>query len=340
MNMIFRQLFDHESYTYTYLLAQDYGSEALLIDPVLGHVDHYMRLLDEMRLKLIKVVDTHVHADHITAAAELRDRTRCITVMGEESSVDSVSQRITDGEVVAIDGVSLTALHTPGHTDDSYCFVMNDRVFTGDTLLIRGTGRTDFQSGSASEEYDSITGKLFTLPDDMLVYPGHDYKGDTVSTIGEERDHNPRLNIGDKLAFIELMDNLNLDNPKMMDIAVPANQKVAMAQQKIDAQGWSYSVTELKTLIKKDDVLLVDLREDSEREKNGNIDSSINIPYNSVDDVIAENGILNKLANATRKKLVFYCAYGERSAMALEAAREVGLESFHLKGGMAAWSHH
>ena len=338
--MLFRQLFDRESYTYTYLLAQDYGCEAILIDPVLGQVDHYMRLLEEMQLKLVKVVDTHVHADHITAAAELRDRTRCITVMGEESSVDSVSQRISDGETIAIEGVSLTALYTPGHTDDSYCFLMPDRVFTGDTLLVRGTGRTDFQSGSASDEYNSIMTKLMTLPDDVLVYPGHDYLGNTVSTIGEERQHNPRLNIGDKAAFIELMENLNLGSPKMMDVAVPANQKVAMAQQEIDEQGWSFSAAELKALLAEDGALLVDLREDSERDKNGFIESSVNIPYNNIDAVIAENGILSKLAKATRKKLVFYCAYGERSAMALIAARETGLESFHLKGGIAAWSHH
>ncbi len=337
--MIFRQLFDQESYTYTYLLAQDYGCEAILIDPVLGKVEQYMQLLDEMRLKLVKVVDTHVHADHITAAAELRDRTQCITVMGEESSVDSVSQRVSDGEVIAIDGVSLTALHTPGHTDDSYCFLMNDRVFTGDTLLIRGTGRTDFQRGSAADAYESITQKLFTLPDDTMVYPGHDYKGDMVSTIGEEKQHNPRLQVANKAAYIELMDNLNLDNPKMMDVAVSANQKVAMAQQEIDEQGWSFTTGELQALIKNDDVLLVDLREDSEREKNGYIDSSINIPYTNINDVVSENGVLNELACATKKKLVFYCAFGERSAMALNAAREKGLESYHLKGGMAAWSH-
>jgi sulfur dioxygenase len=337
--MIFRQLFDQESYTYTYLLAEGYGGDALLIDPVLGKLEHYMRLLEEMDLKLIKVVDTHVHADHITAAAELRDRTQCITVMGEESSVDSVSQRVGDGEIIAIDGVSLTALHTPGHTDDSYCFLMNDRVFTGDTLLIRGTGRTDFQSGSAGDAYDSITLKLFTLPDDTIVYPGHDYKGDMVSTIGEEIKYNPRLQVADKAAYVELMENLNLDNPKMMDVAVPANQKVAMAQQEIDEQGWSFTTNELQALIKRDDVLLVDLREDSERDKHGFIESSINIPYTNINDVISKNGVLSELAGATKKKLVFYCAFGERSAMALNAARKAGLESFHLKGGMAAWSH-
>lgn len=337
--MIFRQLFDQDSYSYTYLLAQDYGCEAILIDPVLGKVDRYMKLLEEMQLKLTKVVDTHVHADHITAAPELRDRTRCITVMGEQSSVDSVSQRICDGEAVNVGGISLIALYTPGHTNDSYCFLLNDRVFTGDTLLIRGTGRTDFQGGSAGEAWDSIKGKLLTLPDETLVYPGHDYNGNTVSTIGEEKKHNPRLT-ADKSAFIELMDSLNLANPKMMDVAVPANLYVAMAQQEIDEQGWSFSVAELQDLLNKDDALLVDLREDSEREKAGYIESSVNIPYNNIDDALAENGVLKVLAKGTQKKLVFYCAYGERSAMALMATRETGIESFHLKGGMAAWSHH
>ncbi len=337
--MLFRQLFDRESYTYTYLIARDTGCDALLIDPVLGNVDHYMRLLEELQLKLVKVVDTHVHADHITAAAELRDRTHCITVMGEQSSVDSVSQRVADGDIVAIDGLTLTAVHTPGHTDDSYSFVMTDRVFTGDTLLIRGTGRTDFQSGSASDAYRSITRKLFTLPDDTLVFPGHDYKGETVSTIGEEKSHNPRLKVANEAAYIELMNNLNLDNPRMMDVAVPANQKVALRQQEIDEQGWSYNVEQLRSLIADEKVFLVDLREDAERDKSGSIDSSINVPYNNIDQAIAENGVLSELVQASNKKLVFYCAYGERSAMALSAARDAGLESYHLKGGMAAWSH-
>ena len=338
--MIFRQLFDQDSSTYTYLLARDYGSEAILIDPVLSKVDHYMRLLGEMQLKLAKVVDTHVHADHITAASELRDRTRCITVMGEQSSVDAVSQRISDGETIAIDGISLIAIYTPGHTDDSYCFLMSDRVFTGDTLLIRGTGRTDFQGGSASDEYDSIHEKLLTLPDDTQVYPGHDYKGDTVSTIGEERQHNPRLQVEGKAAFIALMESLNLASPKMMDVAVPANQQVAMAQQEIDELGWSLTAPQLQQLLATDGALLVDLREDAERKKSGHIESSVNIPYNNIDDALAEDGVLKILAGGTQKKLVFYCAYGERSAMALLAAREAGIKSFHLKGGMAGWYHH
>ncbi len=181
--MIFRQLFDSVSCTYTYLIASRRGGEALIIDSVLEKVDRYIQLLDELDLKLVKAIDTHVHADHITGLGALRDRTRCITVMGQESQVDVVSQRVSDGDRIDIEGLSLTVIYTPGHTDDSYCFLMGDRVFTGDTLFIRGTGRTDFQHGDARAQYDSIFNKLLTLPSETLVYPGHDYKGDTVSTI-------------------------------------------------------------------------------------------------------------------------------------------------------------
>src|SRR5258705_12026837 len=193
--MIFRQLFDQTSGTYSYLLASRRGGEALIIDPVLEKVDRYLQLVRELDLKLVKAVDTHVHVDHITGLGALRDRTHCITVMGENARVDVVSMRVGEGEKVTIEGVALEVLYTPGHTDDSYSFVMRDRVFTGDTLLIRGTGRTDFQNGDARQQYDSIFGKLLKLPDDTLVYPAHDYKGDTVSTIGEEKAFNPRLRV-------------------------------------------------------------------------------------------------------------------------------------------------
>ena len=173
--MIFRQLFDSESSTYTYLMASRRGGEALIIDPVLDKVDRYLQLLEELDLRLIKAVDTHVHADHITGLGALRDRTRCITVMGEQSGVDVVSMRVAEGDTIDIEGVRLDVVYTPGHTDDSYSFLMDDRVFTGDTLLIRGTGRTDFQHGDAHAQYDSIFNKLLKLPDDTLVYPAHDY---------------------------------------------------------------------------------------------------------------------------------------------------------------------
>jgi len=227
--MIFRQLFDKTSSTYTYLLARRPGGEALLIDPVNEQVDSYLRLIEELDLKLVQAVDTHVHADHVTGLGALRDRTGCVTAMGAETRADCVSRKVHDGEVLEVDGLKIRALYTPGHTDDSYSFVMDDRVFTGDTLLIRGTGRTDFQNGDPHAEYDSIFHKLLVLPDETRVYPAHDYKGWTVSTIAEERAHNPRLQVGSEAEFVEIMNNLNLPNPKLMDVAVPANLRCGRA---------------------------------------------------------------------------------------------------------------
>src|SRR6187549_3380861 len=221
--MLFRQLFERESSTYTYLIARRIGGEALLIDPVRTELSQYIRLIDELELRLVFAIDTHVHADHITALGDLRAETSCATLMGTQSKAECVSRKISDGERLKVDGLELRALYTPGHTDDSYSFVMNDRVFTGDTLLIRGTGRTDFQNGDPGAEYESLFGKLLHLPDQTLVYPGHDYKGWTVSTIGEERAHNPRLRVRSKQAYIELMNGLRLPSPKLMDVAVPAN---------------------------------------------------------------------------------------------------------------------
>lgn len=245
--MIFRQLFDSVSGTYSYLIASRRGGEALIIDPVLEKVDRYLQLVKEMDLKLVKAVDTHIHADHITGLGALRDRTHCITVMGEHAKVDVVSMRVTEGDKLTIEGVSMDVLYTPGHTDDSYSFLMRDRVFTGDTLLIRGTGRTDFQNGSAKAQYESLFGKLLKLPEDTLVYPAHDYKGDTVSTIGEERRYNPRLQVKSIDEYVDLMSKLNLPNPKMMDVAVPANMRVGLAQDDIARKGWA--VTDRKSVV-------------------------------------------------------------------------------------------
>src|SRR5664279_4618850 len=210
--MIFRQLFDSVSGTYSYLLASRAGGEAMIIDPVLEKVERYLQLVRELDLHLVKAVDTHLHADHITGLGALRDRTHCITVMGEQSQVDVVSMRISEGDRLTIEGISLDVLYTPGHTDDSYSFRMADRVFTGDTLLIRGTGRTDFQNGDPRAQYDSIFGRLLKLPDETLVFPAHDYKGDTVSTIGEEKAFNPRLQVKSVDDYITLMNGLNLSN--------------------------------------------------------------------------------------------------------------------------------
>ncbi|HUL06980.1 MAG TPA: MBL fold metallo-hydrolase [Candidatus Acidoferrum sp.] len=336
--MIFRQIFDSVSSTYTYLLASRRGGEALIIDPVLDKVDRYIQLLQELDLKLVKAADTHLHADHITGLGALRDRTRCITVMGEQSRVDVVSMRVTEGDRIEIEGLTLDVLYTPGHTDDSYSFLLADRVFTGDTLLIRGTGRTDFQHGDAAAQYDSIFGKLLKLPDETLVFPAHDYKGDTVSTIAEERAFNPRLRVSSKQEYVELMGKLNLPNPKMMDVAVPANMRVGMSHEEIARRGWSVAAPQALQLLGRSDATLVDLRERREREKHGLIPGSLHAPYPDLADNVRPGGVLHELASATGKRLVFYCAFGERSAMAVQAAQGAGITgACHIEGGIDAW---
>ncbi|MEE8203353.1 MAG: MBL fold metallo-hydrolase, partial [Alphaproteobacteria bacterium] len=337
--MIFRQLFDSVSCTYTYIVASRRGGEALIIDPVLDKVDRYIRLLAELDLKLVKAIDTHVHADHITGLGALRNRTKCITVMGRESEVDVVSVRVADGDRIEIEGVGLDVIHTPGHTDDSYSFYMGDRVFTGDTLFIRGTGRTDFQHGDPYAAYDSLFNKLLKLPDETLVYPGHDYKGDTVSTIREEKAYNPRLQVSSAEEYAEIMNNLDLPSPKMMDVAVPANLQIGLPQDEIEARGWSLSCDEALELVGQPGLVLVDLRDRSEREREGVIPGSVHAPYPDLEEHVKPGGLLHEIAAATGKRLVFYCAFGERSAMAVEAAQQAGLsEACHIKGGIDAWT--
>jgi glyoxylase-like metal-dependent hydrolase (beta-lactamase superfamily II)/rhodanese-related sulfurtransferase len=336
--MIFRQLFDSTSSTYTYLLASRQGGEALIIDPVLEKVDRYIQLLNELDLRLVKAIDTHLHADHITGLEALRERTRCITVMGEQTQADVVSIRVGDGDTVGIEGLSLEALYTPGHTDDSYSYILPDRVFTGDTLLIRGTGRTDFQNGDPRAQYQSLFGRLLKLPDQTLVFPAHDYKGDTVSTIGEERAYNPRLQVKSIDEYAALMENLDLPDPKMMDVAIPANMRIGLAQQIVADRGWGVSAEEAKDLSSKRDVVLIDLREDQERRKSGVIPDSLHVPYPDVEESLKPDGVLGQVAQETGKRLVFYCAYGERSAMAVQAAHAAGLDTArHINGGMQAW---
>jgi glyoxylase-like metal-dependent hydrolase (beta-lactamase superfamily II)/rhodanese-related sulfurtransferase len=336
--MIFRQLYDSVSGTYSYLLASRPGGEALILDPVLEKVDRYLQLVRELDLKLVKAVDTHLHADHITGLGALRDRTHCITVMGEQTKADVVSMRLADGDRLTIEGVSLDAIYTPGHTDDSYSFIMPDRVFTGDTLLIRGTGRTDFQNGDPRQQYESIFGRLLKLPDTTLVYPAHDYKGDTVSTIGEEKAYNPRLQVKSVDEYVALMNNLNLSNPKMMDVAVPANMKIGMAQETIARRGWALDVKQVAGMIGRTDVVLVDLRESSEREVHGAIANSLHVPYPSLQQNITSGGVLDARFRAYRSTIVFYCAFGERSAMAVQAAQDAGITTAcHIQGGIDAW---
>ena len=223
--MIFKQLFDEKSSTYTYLIASNKGREALIIDPVLENINTYVNLLKELDLKLVKVIDTHIHADHITALNELNKRTNCTRIMGEKSKSEVIDLKVKENDKIDIDKISLKAIYTPGHTDCSYSFLMKDRVFTGDTLLINGTGRTDFQNGDPFQSYDSIFNKILKLPNNTIVYPAHDYNGKKSSTIQNEKENNPRLQVSSANEYADIMNNLNLSNPKMMDIAVPANVK-------------------------------------------------------------------------------------------------------------------
>ena len=229
--MIFEQLFDNKSSTYTYVISSGEGREALIIDPVIEHTEEYLKILEKLKLKLVKVIDTHIHADHITGLNELSKRTNCTKIMGEQSKSEVVDIKIKEDDKIEIDKIEIKAIYTPGHTDCSYSFLMKDRIFTGDTLLINGTGRTDFQNGSAKTQYDSLFNKILKLPEKTLVYPAHDYNGKKFSTIGDEKNKNPRLQVTNVEEYIEIMNNLNLANPKMMDIAVPANVKGATLDQ-------------------------------------------------------------------------------------------------------------
>ena len=229
--MIFKQLFDTKSSTYTYIISSGEGREALIIDPVIEHTNEYLKILEKLKLKLVKVIDTHIHADHITALNELNKRTSCTRIMGENSKSEVIDIKVKDNEKINIENIELKTMYTPGHTDCSYSYLMNDRVFTGDTLLINGTGRTDFQNGSSFDAYDSLFNKLLKLPEKTLVYPAHDYNGKKFSTIETERNNNPRLQVSSKEEYAEIMENLKLANPKMMDVAVPANVKGLTLEQ-------------------------------------------------------------------------------------------------------------
>jgi rhodanese-related sulfurtransferase len=249
-----------------------------------------------------------------------------------------VAMRVADGDKVTIEGLSLDVMYTPGHTDDSYSYLMGDRVFTGDTLLIRGTGRTDFQNGSSRAQYDSIFNRLLKLPDETMVFPAHDYKGDTVSTIGEEKRYNPRLQVRSVDEYIELMANLKLPNPKMMDVAVPANMHVGLHQEELEKEGRALSAVEAIRALGRPDMLLVDLRESNERMKHGMLEGALHTPYPSVEESLKPGGMLREVAAATGRRVVFFCAFGERSAMAVAAAKEAGLtNTAHIAGGIDAW---
>ncbi len=224
--MIFKQVFDQKSSTYTYIIASAEGREALIIDPVLENVEDYIKILNQLNLKLVKVIDTHIHADHVTGAGKLREKTKCVTIMGEHTPTDAVEVKVKDDEIIQLDKFKIRALYTPGHTSDSFCFLMNNYLFSGDTLLINGTGRTDFQNGSSKDAYNSIFNRLLKLPDETLLYPAHDYKGETVSTIGKEKRSNPRLQVKNVDEYIDIMNNLNLKKPEKIDFNVESNLKL------------------------------------------------------------------------------------------------------------------
>ena len=221
--MIFKQVFDTKTSTYTYLIASAKGREAVIIDPVLENVENYIGLLKDLDLKLVKVIDTHIHADHVTGASKLKQSTNCTTIMGEHTPADMVEIKVKDNELINVDGLKIRSIYTPGHTSESYSFLLNNYLFSGDALLINGTGRTDFQNGSSKDSYHSIFDKLLKLPEDTLLYPGHDYNGKKVSTIGNEKKFNPRLQVKNVDEYIEIMSNLNLSKPEMMDSNVSRN---------------------------------------------------------------------------------------------------------------------
>ena len=226
--MIFKQVFDKKSSTYTYIIASAKGREALIIDPVLENVEDYIKILNQLNLKLVKVIDTHIHADHVTGAGKLRDKTKCVTIMGEHTPTDAVEVKVKDDEIIKLDKLNFRAIYTPGHTSDSFCFLMDKYLFSGDTLLINGTGRTDFQNGSSTDAYNSIFNSLLKLPDDTLLYPAHDYKGETVSTIGKEKRSNPRLQVSNVDEYIEIMNNLDLKKPEKIDYNVASNLRLGI----------------------------------------------------------------------------------------------------------------
>ena len=224
--MIFRQVFDNKSSTYTYLIASAKGREAVIIDPVIENVESYIKLLQEFDLKLVKVIDTHIHADHVTGASKLKQATNCFTLMGEHTPADAVEIKVKDDEIIKIDQIEIKAMYTPGHTSDSYSFLMDNYLFSGDTLLINGTGRTDFQNGGSKDAYNSIFNRLLKLPENTILYPGHDYNGKVSSTIGNEKKFNPRLQVRNVDEYVELMSNLNLAKPQLIDINVSRNIKL------------------------------------------------------------------------------------------------------------------
>jgi len=358
--MIFRQLFDDATWTYTYLIGDPISKEAVLIDPVNTHIDHYLALLDEYGLKLKYSLETHVHADHITASGLLRQKLGAQTAVSSLCGAETADIQITDGQIFELgESEQLKVIATPGHTPGSISFLWRDRVMTGDSLFIGGCGRTDFQGGSAADLYDAITQRLFTLPDDTLVYPGHDYQGRWVSNIIQEKTTNPRLAGKSKEEFIEIMNNLNLPKPKLIDEAVPANRYCGLEEEErqdaierrdqepskpkistpdlVNAakqQVTEVDVEKAKQLIANGEVLVIDVREESEYE-GGHIDNALFLPRGVLEFKI---GSIPEMADKS-KPVLLYCRSGNRSLLASKTLLDMGYTSvLSMAGGYEAWS--
>ncbi len=359
--MIFRQLFDDATWTYTYLIADPKTKEAVIIDPVNTQLDTYIQMLDENGLTLKYSLETHVHADHITAGGLLRQNTGAQTAVSGLCGADTADIQIQDGDIFEFaEGETIKVIATPGHTPGSISFLWRDRVFTGDALFISGCGRTDFQGGNPGDLYDAITQRLFTLPDDTLVYPGHDYQGRWVSNIKQERTNNPRLTGKSRDEFIDIMNNLNLPNPKLIDEAVPANRycgldpdecqdavvrrelsapkrnmgtaqdKVAAAKQQIT----EITVDTARQLIAEGNINVVDVREGNEYEA-GHLDNAILLPRGVLEFKISGVDTLTDKSGA----ILLYCRTGGRSALAAQTLQELGYSNvLSMAGGYEAWA--
>lgn len=330
------QLFDPVSCTFTYIVIDPVSRHAVIIDPVDEQLERDLGVLLTHQLSLDWIIETHAHADHITSARRLTEHTGAKTATPLLCNVASATQQLNDSDVLTFGTESLTALSTPGHTAGSMSFVWRNTVFTGDSLLIEGCGRTDFQSGSAAVLYDSITTKLFTLPNDTIVYPGHDYQGRTQSTIGREKQFNPRLANKTQAQFIELMAQLNLPQPKRIHEAVPANLHLGLRQDSSDeVQENDISPQAAYDLWRENKVVLVDVRTDAEREWVGFIPKAIHIPWKQWPDMQLNPQFDEQLKAAIdpSQQIVFFCRSGVRAASSVLRATELGYTAFNMLGG-------
>jgi len=362
---MFKQLFDPTTWTYTYLIADDTTKEAAFIDPVNTHLELYLDLLKQNGLKLVYSFETHVHADHITASGLLRQHTGAKTCVSQFGGAQLVDVEIRDGDVFMLGNEQIKAIATPGHTAGCTSFLWRDRLFTGDSLLIGGCGRTDFQGGDAGALYDAITQRLFTLSDDTLVYPGHDYQQRWVSNIMQERTTNPRLANKNREQFIEIMNNLNLPKPRLIDQAVPANRYCGldedertqavqlrdneppavfcMMQSSMTGQDLvsaaKQNITEInadmaRKLLAEGNITLIDTREESEFSAGG-IDNAILLPRGVIEFKI---GTVSELTDKTKAVLI-YCRTGGRSALAAQTLQILGYTNvLSLAGGFEGWN--